>query len=209
MIRRLQANVRIATAQIEARGPGYTRSAASSYSRSKSRSERPHQRRRSHGPLDLVAEEGRGENEVAQPVNPAANAAANAPANAAANAPANTPANDAGNVVNNATNVVHVQGNAAPNPRHNAGAQPPLVQANRAEGSQCHRVRDEVEIARRANYNLEHGVPDALDANNPIQATELRLMHDQELLRRAQYDQDNGPPDDLYVILVAHARLQV
>jgi hypothetical protein len=52
-----------------------------------------------------------------------------------------------------------------------------------------------VEIARRANYDREHGVPDALDANNPIQATDLRIMHDQELLRRAQYNQDNGPPD--------------
>jgi hypothetical protein len=149
-----------------------------------------------------VAEEGRGENKVAQLVNPAANAAANAPANAAANAPANAPANAAGNIINNATNV---QGNAAPNPRHNAGAQPPLVQANRAEGSQRHRVRDEVEIARRANYNREHGVPDALDANNPIQTTELWIMHDQELLRRAQYDQDNDPPDDLYIIPTAHA----
>jgi hypothetical protein len=45
MIRRLQANVRVAAAQIEERGPGYSRSAASSYSRS--RSERPRQRRRS------------------------------------------------------------------------------------------------------------------------------------------------------------------
>jgi hypothetical protein len=115
MIRRLQANVRVAAAQIEERGPGYSRSAASSYSRS--RSERPRQRRRSQGPLDPVAKEGRGENEVAHPVNPAAIAA----------------------------------------------------------------------------------------ANNPIQATELRIMHDQELLRRAQYDQDNGPPDDIYVIPVAHA----
>jgi hypothetical protein len=40
-----------------------------------------------------MAEEGRGENEVVQPVNPAANAAANAPANPAANAPANPAAN--------------------------------------------------------------------------------------------------------------------
>jgi hypothetical protein len=61
-----------------------------------------------------------------------------------------------------------------------------------------------VEIARRANYDREHGVPDALDANNPIQATDLRIMHDQELLRRAQYNQDNGPPNDLYVIPAAH-----
>jgi hypothetical protein len=56
MVRRLQANVRVAAAQIEERGPGYSRSAASSYSRS--RSERPRQRRRSQGPLDPVAEEG-------------------------------------------------------------------------------------------------------------------------------------------------------
>jgi hypothetical protein len=62
-----------------------------------------------------------------------------------------------------------------------------------------------VEIARRANYDREHGVPDALDANNPVQAADLRNMHDQELLRRAHYDQDNGPPDGLYVIPVAHA----
>jgi hypothetical protein len=62
-----------------------------------------------------------------------------------------------------------------------------------------------VEIARRANYDSDHGVPDALDAHNPIQATEPRNMHDQEILRRAQYDQDNGPPDDLYVIPTAYA----
>jgi hypothetical protein len=62
-----------------------------------------------------------------------------------------------------------------------------------------------VDITRRANYDREHGVPDALDANNPIQATELRNMHDQELLRHAQYDQDNDPPDDLYVISTAYA----
>jgi hypothetical protein len=36
--------------------------------------------------LELVAEEGRGENEVKQPVNPATNTAANALANPAANA---------------------------------------------------------------------------------------------------------------------------
>jgi hypothetical protein len=66
-------------------------------------------------------------------------------------------------------------------------------------------MRDEVEIARRANYDREHGVPDGLDANNPIQATDLRIMHDQELLRHAHYDQDNGPPDDLYVIPTIHA----
>jgi hypothetical protein len=62
-----------------------------------------------------------------------------------------------------------------------------------------------VEIARRANYDREYGVPDALDANNPVQAADLRHMHDQELLRRAHYDQDNCPPDDLYVILAAYA----
>jgi hypothetical protein len=44
-----------------------------------------------------------------------------------------------------------------------------------------------------------------LDANNPIEATDLRIMHDHELLRCAQYDQDNGPPDDLYVIPIDHA----
>jgi hypothetical protein len=54
-VRRLQANVRVAAARIEERGIGYSRLAASSYSRS--RSERPHQRRRSNGPLVPVAEE--------------------------------------------------------------------------------------------------------------------------------------------------------
>jgi hypothetical protein len=115
--------------------------------------------------------------------------------------PANAPANDA----NNAANTINIQGNAAPHPRHNAGAQSTLFQVNRAEGSQRHRIRDEVEIDRRANYDREHGVPNALDANNPIQATDIRIMHDQELLHRAQYNKDNGPPDDLYVIPVAHA----
>jgi hypothetical protein len=62
-----------------------------------------------------------------------------------------------------------------------------------------------VEIARRANYDRDHGVPDALDANNPVQATELRNIHDHELLQRSQYDQDNGLPDDLYVIPTAYA----
>jgi hypothetical protein len=47
--------------------------------------------------------------------------------------------------------------------------------------------------------------PDPLSANNPIQATKLRQMHDQELLRCAQYNQDNGPPDDLYIIPTAYA----
>jgi hypothetical protein len=54
-IRRLQANVHDAAAQIEERVPGYSRSTASSYSRI--RSERPRQRRRSQGPLDPVAKE--------------------------------------------------------------------------------------------------------------------------------------------------------
>jgi hypothetical protein len=129
-----------------------------------------------------VAEEGRGENEVMQPTNPAANAAANVPANPAANAPANAPANAAGNAANNAANAANIQGNPTPNPRCNVGAQPPPVQADRAEGSRLHRIRDEVEIARHANYDREHGVPYALGANNPIQATDLRIMHDQELL---------------------------
>jgi hypothetical protein len=57
-----------------------------------------------------------------------------------------------------------------------------------------------VEIARRANHDRDHRVSDPLNTNNPIQATELRQMHDQELLRHAQYDQYNGPPDDLYII---------
>jgi hypothetical protein len=125
MVRRHQANVRIAVAQIEERGPGYSRSVASSYSRSIS--ECPRQRRRSQGPLDPVVEEGRGKNEVAQPVNPTANAAANAPANPATNALANDPANAAGNIVNNAANAANAHANVAPNPRHNTGAQPPLV----------------------------------------------------------------------------------
>jgi hypothetical protein len=40
------------------------------------------------------------------------------------------------------------------------------VQANHAEGSQRQCIRDEVEIARRANYDRDHGVPVALDAHN-------------------------------------------
>jgi hypothetical protein len=152
-----------------------------------------------------VAEEGQGENEVVQPVNPAANAAANAPANPVANAPANAPANAAGNVANNAAHATNIQGNIVTNTGQNAGAQPPPVQVNQAQGSQRQRIRDEVEIARCANYDSEHGVPDTLDANNPIQAADLQHMHDQELLRRAHYDQDNGPPGDLYVIPAAYA----
>jgi hypothetical protein len=113
-VRRLLANVRVAAAQIEERGPGYSRSAASFYSRS--RSERPRQQRRNQGPLEPVAEERRGENEVVQPVNPATNVVANAPANSVANVPENAPANAAGNVVNNAANTANIQGNASPNP---------------------------------------------------------------------------------------------
>jgi hypothetical protein len=105
MIRHLQANVCVAAAPIEEIGPGYSRSAASSYS--KSGSEHPHQRHHINGPLEPVAEKGRGENEVMQPANPTTNAATNAlanpAANASANAPANAAANAAGNVVNNVT----------------------------------------------------------------------------------------------------------
>jgi hypothetical protein len=79
---------------------------ASSYSRS--RSEHPRQRSRRQGPLDPVAEEGGGENEVVQPANPAANAAANALANTAANALANAPANAVDNIVNNAANAANI-----------------------------------------------------------------------------------------------------
>jgi hypothetical protein len=111
-----------------------------------------------------------------QPTNPATNAAANAAANPVANAPANAPAN-AGNAANNAANAANIQGNPAPNPRCNARDQPPPVQPDHAERSWRHRIRDEVEIAPRANYDC--------DANNPIKATDLRIMHDQELLRRA------------------------
>jgi hypothetical protein len=149
-----------------------------------------------------VAKEGRGENEVMQLGNPAANAAANTLANLVANAPANAPANATGYAANNAANATNIQGDPAPNLRCNAGAQPPPVQADRAEGSRRHRIRDEVEIARRANYDREHGIPDALDANNPIQATDLRIMHDQELLRCAQYDQDNAPPTSTLSLLI-------
>jgi hypothetical protein len=71
-------------------------------------SEHPHHRHCSHGLLEPVAEEGRGENEVVQPVNPTTNAAANAPANPAVNAPANALANATGNVANNTANVANV-----------------------------------------------------------------------------------------------------
>jgi hypothetical protein len=129
-IRRLEANVRVAATQILERGPGYNKSAASSYSRS--RSERPRQRRRSQGPLEPVAEEGRGENEVVQPINPSANVVANAPTNPVANAPTNAPANAAGNVANNAAYAANIQGNTVTNARQNAGAQPPPACAHRA-----------------------------------------------------------------------------
>jgi hypothetical protein len=112
----LQAHIHVTTTQVEKRGSGYSRSAASSYS--KSRSEHPHQRRRGNGPLEPVADEGQGENEVIQPVNPAANAAANA----AANPPANAAANAAGNVTNNATNSAGAQPNIIANPRQNTRA---------------------------------------------------------------------------------------
>jgi hypothetical protein len=112
---------------------------------------------------------------------------ANPAANDAANAPTNAPANADGNTANNEANAANIQGNPTPKPRRNAGAQPPPVQADHAEGSWRHRIRDKVEIPWRANYDREHGV------------------HDQELLRRAQYDQDNGPFDDLYVIPADHA----
>jgi hypothetical protein len=73
---------------------------------------------------------------VMQSANPAANAAANALANAAANAPSN--------VANNAANAANTQANAAANPGQNAGAQPPPVQANHAEGNQRRHIRDDV-----------------------------------------------------------------
>jgi hypothetical protein len=86
---------------------------------------------------------GRGENEVIHPANPAVNVPANDPANAIVNT--------AGNDANNTANAANAQANAAANPRQNAGAQPPPVQANHCEGSQRRRIRDEVEIERRAN----------------------------------------------------------
>jgi hypothetical protein len=144
-----------------------------------------------------------------QSANPAANApanpAANPTANVAAIAPANAVVNAASNITNNAANAANAQANTAANPGQNVGVQPPPVQANHAEGSQHRCIRDEVEIARCANYDRDHEVPDTLDAHNTIQTTELRNMHDQEILRRAPYDQDNGPPDDLYVIPMAYA----
>jgi hypothetical protein len=60
-----------------------------------------------------VVEEGLGENEVVQQVNPTANTAANATANPPANAVANT----AGSVANNATNAAGAQPNIGANPK--------------------------------------------------------------------------------------------
>jgi hypothetical protein len=118
-----------------------------------------------------VAEEGRGENEVVQPVNPAANVAANA----ATNPPANAAANVAGNVANNTANAAGAQQqNVATNTGQNVSAQPAAAQANYPQSSQRRRIQDKVEIARRAKYDRDNGVPDPLDANHPIKATELR-----------------------------------
>jgi hypothetical protein len=112
-------------------------------------------------PLQPVAEEGRGENEVVQSVNLAANVATNAAANTMGNAPRNAQ--------NNVANTTRAQQqNAAANVGQNAGAQPPPVQANCPQSSQRQRIRDEAEIARRANYGRGNGVPDPLDANHPI-----------------------------------------
>jgi hypothetical protein len=94
--------------------PGYSTSVVSSYSRS--RSKHPRQRCRNNGPLELVAEEGRGENKVVQLVNPGPNATANAAANPPTNA-----------VANAAANVAGAQQNASANASQNAGAQPPPV----------------------------------------------------------------------------------
>jgi hypothetical protein len=114
-----------------------------------------------------VAEEGRGENEVVQPVKLAANTAANV----------------VGNVANNATNVAGAQQqNTTANAEQNVGAQPTPAQANYPHSSQRRCIQDEVEIARCGNYDRDDGVADPLDTNHPIQATELRQMHDQELL---------------------------
>jgi hypothetical protein len=141
-----------------------------------------------------VDEEGGGENEVVQPVNVVTNAIAN---------PA---ANTAGNAANNTASAVGAQQqNAAGNARQNVGAQPPPAQATHTQSNQRQPIRDEVEIARHANYDRDNGVPNLLDTNHPIQATDLREMHDRELLHRAQYDQDNGPPGDLYIIPTAYA----
>jgi hypothetical protein len=149
-----------------------------------------------------VAEEGGDENEVVQLANVAANAAANPLAKVAANAAANA----AGNVTNNNANVAGAQQqNVVGNARQNAGSQPQPAQAAHAWSNQRQPIRDEAEIASCAYYDRDNKVPDPLDANHPIQATDLRQMHDQEFLRHAQYDQDNGPPDDLYVIPTAYA----
>jgi hypothetical protein len=85
----------------------------------------------------------------------------------------NAATNTACNVTNNAANATGAQTNVVANPAQNARAQPPPAQANHAESSQRRCIRDEVEIARHANYDHDHGAPDTLDANNPVQATEL------------------------------------
>jgi hypothetical protein len=54
------------------------------------------------------------------------------------------------------------------------GAQSPPVQANHPQSSQRQHVQDELEIAWRANYDRDNGVPNPLDANHPIQATDFR-----------------------------------
>jgi hypothetical protein len=140
-----------------------------------------------------MAKEGGGENEVVQSLNAAANTSANA----------------VGNAANNAANAIgNQQQNAAGNARQNARAQPPPVRATCVlRGSQQKRqpIRDEAVIERRANYDRDNRVHDPLDANNPIQATELREMHGIELRRRSQYAQDNGAPDDLCIIPSTHA----
>jgi hypothetical protein len=111
-----------------------------------------------------VAEEGRGQNEVIQQVNPTANTAANA----RANPPANATANATSNIANNAANAASTQLNVAANPRQNTGAQPLPAQANHAKRSQRRRVQDEVEIACCTNYDRDDGFPDPLNANNLV-----------------------------------------
>jgi hypothetical protein len=72
-----------------------------------------------------------GENEVVQPLNPAANATANPIGNAA-----NAAGNLAGNNANNAANTAGAQQqNAAGNIGQNAGAQPPPAQATCARSN--------------------------------------------------------------------------
>ena len=63
--------------------------------------------------------------------------------------------------------------NAGANQQQGRGAQR-LNPANRR------RERDKAEIARRAEYDRVHGPPGLLEANNPIQAADLRRQHDVE-----------------------------